>query len=99
MSKIPHGRVKRLTTEFRGDDAVDFEILEVTLRLDEVARTKQDADALLIRLAFKALHKAIAEYCGDTGVRYPSYKDVSRYLDAGGGADDNEGPKVVSLPG
>lgn len=97
MSKISHGRVKRLTAEFRGDDAVEFEILEVTLRMAEVARTKPDADTLMVRIAFKALNRVIAEYCSKTGIRYPTYKAVSQYLDEAAGKDAAES-NIVSLP-
>lgn len=66
MNRLTHGRVQRIHAEFRGDDAVELDILEVTLRLGEVARTRIEADTVLTRLAYKALYRAIEEYCRKT---------------------------------
>jgi len=81
MSTTNHGRVKRVQAEFRGDEAVAIDILEVSLRMGEVARTRIDCDTKLVRLGLKALDRAIAEYCGRTGQRYPSYLALARHLE------------------
>ncbi len=52
MSRLTHGRVKRIHAEFRGDEALEFDIPEVSLRLGDVARTRIEADTLLTRLAY-----------------------------------------------
>jgi hypothetical protein len=98
VNKLGHGRLRRLTADFRGDDAVEIDILEVSLRMGEVARTRMEADTMLVRLAFKALGNAITEYCQKTGSRYPSYKALARYLAEGhtdSGADES---KIINLP-
>jgi hypothetical protein len=81
VNRLTHGRVKRIHAEFRGDEAVELDILEVTLRLGEVARTRIEADTVLTRLAYKALYRAIEEYCRKTGQRYPTYRTLLGYLD------------------
>ena len=97
MTKMHHGRVRRVTAEFRGDEAVELDILEATLRLGEVARTRMEADAMLVRIAFEALDRTIAEYCEKTGTRYPSYKALQQYLEEEFDMPAVES-KVVNLP-
>ncbi len=82
MNRLTDGRVKRIHAEFRGDEAVELDILEVTLRLGEVARTRIEADTVLTRLAYKALYRAIEEYCRKTGQRYPTYRTLLGYLES-----------------
>lgn len=97
MNRLGHGRVRRIAVEFRGDEAVELDILEVSLRMGEMARTRLEADTMLVRLALKALDNAIADYCRKTGARYPSAKMLMRYLDHR--PDDiTDDPKIVSLP-
>lgn len=97
MNRLTHGRVKRLHAEFRGDEAVELEILEVTLRLGDVARTRLEGDTVLARLAFKALYRAIEEYCRKTGLRYPTYRTLMGYLDGAPVEAEPEAARVVSL--
>jgi hypothetical protein len=40
-----HGRLKRLHAEFRGDEAVEIDMLEVILRMGEISRTRMRATA------------------------------------------------------
>ncbi|OGA44930.1 MAG: hypothetical protein A3G24_13845 [Betaproteobacteria bacterium RIFCSPLOWO2_12_FULL_62_13] len=98
MGKLMHGRIKRLHAEFRGDEAVEIELLEVTLRMGDVARTPIEADTLLVGLAFQALRRAIDEYCNKTGMRYPPYRALLSYLSGrseGGG--EPEASRIVNL--
>ena len=97
MSGSTHGRVKRIHAEFRGDEAVELDILEVMLRMGEVSRTRIEADTRLVRLALKALDRLMAEYTGKTGQRYPSYVVLMKYLDDLEGTAPPE-MRVVSLP-
>lgn len=97
MNRLSHGRVKRLHAEFRGDEAVELDILEATLRLGDVARTRTDADTVLARLAFKALYRASEEYCRKTGLRYPTYRTLMGYLDGAPVETEPETSRVVSL--
>src|SRR4029453_4925472 len=60
MSTESHGRVKRLHAEFRGDEAVEIDILEVMLRMGEVSRSRIEGDTRLVRLALKGRHRVIA---------------------------------------
>lgn len=100
MGKLSHGRLRRITAEFRGDEAVELDILEVSLRIEEVARTRQEVDSLVVRLAIQALRRAIAEFCDKTGVRYPNYRSLVEFLeDPRRETDDREPSNVVSLPG
>lgn len=97
MNRLAHGRVKRLHAEFRGDDAVELDILEVSLRLGEVARTRIEADTVLARLAFKALFRCIEEYSRKSGQRYPTYRTLAAYLDGAPIESEGDTPRVVSI--
>jgi len=97
VNRLSHGRVKRLHAEFRGDEAVELDILEVTLRLGDVARTRLEGDTVLTRLAFKALYRTIEEYCRKTGLRYPTYRTLMGYLDGAPVEAEPEASRVVSL--
>jgi hypothetical protein len=97
MSVSSHGRVKRIHAEFRGDEAVEIDILEVMLRMGDVSRTRIEGDTRLVRLALKALDRVMAEYTNKTGQRYPSYIVLMKYLDELEGSAPAE-TRVVSLP-
>lgn len=97
MAILNHGRVKRVHAEFRGDEAVELEILEVMLRMGEVARTRMDTDTKMVRLAFKALERMIADYAGRTGQRYPTYLMLSKHLDEREAPAQAEPTRVVSI--
>lgn len=97
MNRLAHGRVKRPHAEFRGDDAVELDIREVSLRLGEVARTRIEADTVLARLAFKALYRCIEDYSRKTGLRYPTYRNLAAYLDGTAVESDGDGARVVSI--
>jgi len=91
-----HGRVKRLHAEFRGDEAVEIDMLEVVLRMGEISRTRIESDTRLVRLALKALNNAMTEYCRKSGLRYPSYMAMMKYLDDA--EDAGQGTRVINLP-
>jgi len=97
MSTVNHGRVKRINAEFRGDEAVEIDILEVMLRMGEVARTRIECDTKLARLALKALDRSIADYCARTGQRYPTYAVLAKFLDEREAAAPAEPARVVSM--
>lgn len=97
MNRMGHGRLRRITAEFRGDEAVALDILEVALRMGEVARTRAEADTMIMRLALRALDRMIAEYCQETGARYPSYQTLSRHLASGAPTTAVEESNVVNL--
>jgi len=44
VNKLTHGRIKRIGAEFRGDEAIEIELLEMRLRLGDIARTRLEAD-------------------------------------------------------
>ena len=97
MNKLTHGRVRRLHAEFRGDEAVELDILEVSLRLGDVVRTRIEADTVVTRLAFKALYRCIEEYSRKSGQRYPTYRSLLAYLDGAPIESEAEGARVVSI--
>lgn len=97
MNTGSHGRIKRVNAEFRGDEAVEIDILEVMLRMGEVSRTRIDCDTKLVRLALKALDRAIADYCSLTGQRYPTYSLIVKHLDERETRAQAEPSRVVSL--
>lgn len=97
MSRLTHGRVKRIHAEFRGDEAVELDILEVTLRLGEIARTRIEADTVLTRLAYKALYRCIEEFSRKSGQRYPTYRALLSYLDGAPLESEPDANRVVSI--
>lgn len=97
MNATNRGRLKRLHAEFRGDEAVEIDILEVMLRMGEVSRTRIDCDTKLVRLALKALDRAVTEYCAKTGQRYPGYAALVKHLDESEPPAPAEPGRVVSM--
>lgn len=97
MNTVNHGRLKRIHAEFRGDEAVEIDILEVMLRMGDVSRTRIDCDTKLVRLALKALEHAVADYCAKTGQRYPGYPALVKYFDEREAPAQAEAGRVVSL--
>ena len=93
-----NGRVKRLHAEFRGDEAIDIEMLEIILRMGEVSRTPIESDTRLVRLALKSLQNAMTEYCRKTGRRYPAYVTLLKYLDETDDPEPVAPNRVISLP-
>ena len=97
MSTANHGRLKRIHAEFRRDEAVEIDILEVMLRMGEVSRTRMECDTKLMRLALKALERVIADYCAKTGQRYPVYPALVRFLEEREPAAQADPVRVVSM--
>lgn len=97
MATVNQGRVKRIHAEFRGDEAVELEILEVMLRMGEVSRTRIDIDTKMVHLAFKALERMIADFASRTGQRYPTYLMLSKHLDEREAAAQPEPARVVNI--
>ena len=94
---LNQGRIKRIHAEFRGDEAVELEILEVMLRMGEVTRSRIESDTRLVRLAFKALERMIADYSARTAQRYPTYLMLSRHFDEREAPAQSEPTRVVSI--
>jgi phosphate uptake regulator len=92
-----HGRIKRLHAEFRGDEAVEIDMLEVVLRMGDISRTRIESDTRLVRLALKALHNAMIDYCRKSGQRYPGYAVMMKYLDDAGDHAQAESARVINL--
>jgi hypothetical protein len=97
VASLNHGRIKRIHAEFRGDEAVQLEILEVMLRMGEVTRSRIESDTRMVRLAFKALERMIADYSGRTGQRYPTYLMLTKHLDEREAPAQAEPSRVVSI--
>lgn len=97
MSTVNHGRLKRVHAEFRGDEAVEIDILEVMLRMGEVSRSRVECDTKLVRLALKALDRVIADFSTKTGQRYPGYPALVKFLDERELAAPADPGRVVSM--
>lgn len=97
MASLNQGRIKRVHAEFRGDEAVALEILEVMLRMGEISRTRIDTDTRMVQLALKALERVIADYTARTGQRYPTYLMLSKHLDEREAPAQAEPARVVSI--
>lgn len=74
------GPVRRVCADIIGDDAVDLEIMEVSLGIQRIAKSKSDRDGLLIKAALLSLGRSVDEYRGITGIRHPEYDSFTHWL-------------------
>ncbi len=87
MSTVGFGRLKRRVSGHRSDSGTGGSFLKAILRPGGIPRERAESDtallrqALLLQLALKALDRVIAEYCGATRGRRPSYAALAQYLD------------------
>jgi len=65
--------------------------------MGEVARSRIESDNRMVRLAFKALERMIADYSGRTGQRYPTYLMLTKHLDEREAPAPAEPSRVVSI--
>lgn len=72
---------RRISAELRGDDAVEADMLETMLRIQEMGRTKVERDSMLVQLAIKSLGHVVSECRKNTGKRFPSIQDVEEFFD------------------
>jgi len=72
--------IKKITATFTGDQAIELELLEKSLRLDKLAKTKSERDNLFFSLALDSLRKSIIKYSKQHGTKYPSYEQMKDYL-------------------
>ncbi|MBU2786495.1 hypothetical protein HAP93_12145 [Acidithiobacillus ferriphilus] len=87
--------VRRVSAEFIGDDAVDLEIIEVSLGLNRISRSKSDRDTKLMQVALASLRNAIEQYRSKSGERYPEFVNFAVWL--GIEADGKEESTVSEL--
>ena len=80
MKNIAGVPVRRVSAEIFGDQAVDLEIMEVSLGLNRATRSKGDRDAKLMKLALAALRKAVSQFSTENRVRYPELGEFSEWL-------------------
>lgn len=74
---------RRVCADFTGDEAVDLEILEVSLGIGRIAKSKSDKDAYLLKAAVLALSNAINRYRQVTDRKYPDYNEIVSWMEAG----------------
>jgi hypothetical protein len=75
----PHD-IKKITATFTGEDAIELELLEKSLRIDKLAKSKSERDNLFFSLALAALQKTIDSYNKAYQLKYPSYEQIKDYL-------------------
>ncbi|MBU2740023.1 hypothetical protein HJG40_14820 [Acidithiobacillus sp. ATCC 19703] len=80
VNKNTSGPVRRVCADILGDDAVDLEILEVSLGIQRIAKSKGDRDGMLIKAAFVALGCAVEDYRAESGVKHPEYDSFVEWL-------------------
>ena len=80
MKNIAGIPVRRVSAEVFGDQAVDLEIMEVSLGLNRTTRSKGERDTKLMQLALAALRKTVSQYSAEHQVRYPELSDFSNWL-------------------
>lgn len=84
------GPVRRVCADIIGDDAVDLEIMEVSLGIQRIARSKSDRDGLLIKAALRSLERSAERYRGITGIRHPEYDAFMEWLNCDGKGNKEE---------
>ena len=72
--------IRRVSAEFSGDEAVDLEIIEVSLGLSRITRSKSERDTKLMQVALAALGKVVEQYRLKSGERYPEFGDFAAWL-------------------
>lgn len=72
--------VRRVSAEFVGDEAVDLEIIEVSLGLNRISRSKSDRDTKLMQVALASLKNSIEQYRSKSGERYPEFGNFAAWL-------------------
>ncbi len=72
--------IRRVSAEFSGDEAVDLEIIEVSLGLSRITRSKSERDTKLMQVALAALRKVIEQYRSEIGERYPEFGDFAAWI-------------------
>jgi hypothetical protein len=96
LSTVGFGRLKRRAGDYRSGSGAGGDFLKTILRLDRAPRERAASDtalvrqALLLQLALKALDRVIAEYCGATQGRRPSYAALAQYLEQREGRPEAE---------
>ena len=75
---------RRICADFFDDPAVELDLLEVQLGINRAYRNKGERDTALMELAVLSLKKHIAAYSGLMGDKYPSYADVTAWLESDG---------------
>jgi hypothetical protein len=88
VKKNTSGPVRRVCADIIGDDAVDLEILEVSLGIQRIAKSKGDRDGLLIKSALLALGRAVDDYRAESGVKHPEYEAFVEWLNTNGKPQD-----------
>lgn len=87
MSTIGFGRLKRRASSHQSGCGAGGNFLQAMLRSGGTPLGRPQSDtalvrqALLLQLALKALERVIAEYCGATQGRRPSYAALAQYLE------------------
>lgn len=80
--------VRRVSAEFVGDEAVDLEIIEVSLGLNRISRSKSDRDMKLMQVALASLRNSIEQYRSKSGDRYPEFVSFAEWLGIKAGIND-----------
>jgi hypothetical protein len=87
MSTVGFGRLERRPGGHRSHSGTSGNFLKTMQRPGGTPRERAESDtallrqALLLQLALKALDRVIAEYCGATHGRRPSYAALAQYLE------------------
>lgn len=71
---------RRISAELRGDDAVEADMLETMLRIQEMVRTKVERDSMLVQLAIMSLGRIVSDFRKKTGKRFPTAQDIEDFL-------------------
>ncbi len=73
--------IRRVSSDFTGDEAVELEMLEARIGISRAARNKSERDALLMALAMSALKDRVNAYTSETGKRYPNFDEIARWIE------------------
>lgn len=71
---------RRVSADVIGDDAVELGILELSLGIQQIAKSKSDKDSLLMKAAFASLSSTLEQYQVEHDVKYPDFADFMKWL-------------------
>jgi hypothetical protein len=72
--------IKKINATFTGEEAIELELLEKSLRIDKFSKSKSERDNLFFNLALNALQKTIQNYAKVNNLKYPFYEQIKAYL-------------------
>jgi len=72
--------IKKISATYLGDEAIGVDLLEKSMRVNKLFRSKAERDTALVSLGLSALKYCAEVYKKQHSVKYPSYEDILNFL-------------------